>query len=115
MTKSKSPKKRAARKPESARLTSLLNEAAATPKGAPAPEVLVPPQKLDWVNQTVAQWRKVASTPRAEMLEKAEAVVVRQARRLLKANAEYGISLSGLVRTGAMFLLSIPSRRPGKL
>ena len=113
MTKTKTPRKRTKRKPEAARLTSLLNEAAAHPKTAPSPEVLVPPQRRDWVGETVAQIRKVASTPRRELLGQAEKAVVYQARRLLKANAQYGLSVSGLVRSGAMFLFSIPGRRSG--
>lgn len=98
------------RKPSEAdRLTALLNEAASAPQASP--EVLVPGNISDWLGARLKQARGLASTPSLELLGSAEKLVLRQTRRLLKAKAEYGISLGGLVRGGALFLLSFPRKR----
>lgn len=113
MTKQKSAKtkkpRRSPKRAEADKLTAFLNEAAIPP--AATPEVLVPGAAQDWVGVKVEQLRSLAALPRAELLGKAEKALVKQARRFLKANAEYGISLSGLVRGGALFLLSFPVKR----
>ncbi len=101
-------KKRGRKKSETDKLASLLNEAAATPHETP--EVLVP-GPTDWVGSALEELRKVAATPRSELIEKAEQAFMKQARRVLKANEQYGLSLSGIVRTGAMFLLRFPLKR----
>lgn len=103
-------KKISKKKKEADELTAFLNEAAA-PAPAPAPEVLVPGKEQDWVGEKIEKIRSLASLPKKELIGRAEKAVVKQARRFLKANAEYGISVSGLVRTGALFLLSFPLKR----
>jgi hypothetical protein len=105
----KKTKARSSRRREADDLTALLNEAAAAPSAPP--EVLVPGTSRDWVGDKVERLKKIAATPKGQLLGQAEQALVRQARRLLKANEEHGLSLSGLVRTGARLFFSVPSKR----
>ncbi len=107
-TKKKKSSRKATKKREADQLTAFLNEAAVA---APTPEVLVPGKDQDWVGEKVEQLRSLAALPKKELIGRAEKAVVQQARKFLKANAECGISVSGLVRTSALFLLSFPLKR----
>lgn len=96
------------RKAEAERLAEFLREET---KVTDSPDVLVPKTASQQVLEGIRDRLVLAlKDPRKEILGRAERVVLESGKRLLQVNREYGLSLSGLVRSGARILWSVPKR-----
>lgn len=103
-------KRKTSRKKEVDRLTDLLNQGVREAPAEPRPEVLVPGAE-GRARRAMERIQRAVASPREEIFARAEKIVVGQARRLLKWNEEYGLSVSGLIRTGALIFMSFPLKR----